>query len=81
VHLDAFRAQLFSERPDCVQAEDDRIDLIPEASNRFGDEHLGARDVHHVQHESDLQRGHGSFWHHFTAAPKPRRRVRSANAA
>src|SRR5688572_7080787 len=43
-----------SELANSVEAEHDRRDSRAQTPNRLGDEHFGAGDGHHVQHEPDV---------------------------
>ena len=51
-----FVLHAFAKWAHAVQAEHDGFDPTAEAVNRFGDQHLGSRNVHDVQHEPDSER-------------------------
>jgi len=46
---DTFAAQL----PDLIETENYRVDSSAKTSDGLGDEHLGARNLHDVEHEAD----------------------------
>src|SRR5207249_3791793 len=58
-HRDAFTAHLFAQLADAVETEHHRIEAASRTSNRLCDQHFGARDLHHVQHEPDAYRRTG----------------------
>jgi hypothetical protein len=51
--VNALVPHLVAKLPDLIETENYRVDSSAKTSDGLGDEHLGARNLHDVEHEAD----------------------------